>query len=85
MTARLTIAIEEQDKAQLQTIADFRNQSVEAVVSEALRDLIEHDTWFRTAVEQGLQDMREGRTLPHEDVVARARARRAAHEDASKV
>jgi len=84
MTAHVTIAIEDEDKARLQSIADFRNQSIEAMVSDAVRELIEYDAWFRTAVEKGLQDVRDGRTIPHEDVVARALARRLARQDASK-
>jgi predicted transcriptional regulator len=78
MTVHLTIALEEKDKAQLQTIADFRKQSVDAVVSDALRELIEYDTWFRAEATKGLASIDAGRAVPHEDVVDRARQRRLA-------
>ncbi len=84
MTAHLTIALDEAQKAQLDTIAEFRNETAEAVVSQAVQELIEYDKWFRAAVEKGLKDVREGRTTPHEEVVARAKARWLGSESASE-
>lgn len=42
-------------------------------VNEALA----HDRWFREQVEIGLKDMREGRTVPHEEIKRRWADKRA--------
>jgi predicted transcriptional regulator len=83
MTAHLTIPLDDAQKAQLETIAEFRNETAEAVVSQAVQDLIAYDQRFREAVEKGRQDVREGRAVPHEEVVAMAKARRLKRESAS--
>ncbi len=80
MTAHLTIALDEAQKAQLDTIAAFRKETAEAVVSEAVRELIEYDAYFRAAVAKGLASIDAGHSIPHEDVVERARLRRLARE-----
>lgn len=39
--------------------------------------VLEHDRWFREQVEIGLKGMREGRTIPHEEVKRRWADKRA--------
>jgi predicted transcriptional regulator len=80
MTAHLTIALDETQKAQLDTIAEFRNETAEAIVSEAVRELIEYDKWFRAAVAKALASIDAGQSIPHEEILERARLRRVARE-----
>ncbi len=76
MTAHLTIALNDEIKAELELVASARELTPEAVVEEALAHALEHDRWYRSAVEKALDSVCAGRTSSHDAVVARARERR---------
>jgi hypothetical protein len=44
---------------------------------KGVNEALEHDRWFREQVEIGLKDMREGRTIPNEEVKRRWADKRA--------
>ena len=80
MTAHVTIVLDEAQKARLDAIAEYRQEPIEAVVSDAVRELIEYDKWFRAEVAKGLASIDAGLAVPHEEVLERARRRRLLHE-----
>jgi predicted transcriptional regulator len=80
MTAHVTIALDEVQKAQLDAIAEYRQEPIETVVSSAVRELIEYDAWFRAEVAKGLASIDAGLSIPHEEVLERARRRRLLRE-----
>lgn len=47
------------------------------VIEEALRTYVAHELQFLEAVDEGLKAVEEGRTVPHEQVVAEMEQRRA--------
>ena len=77
MTVHVTIELDEALKAKLDAVAEARRRTSSDIVAEAVRELVDEDDAFRAAVEQGLASARAGRLIPHEDVVAHVRARRA--------
>ena len=46
------------------------------VIEEALRRYIERETQFLDAIEEGIRDIEAGRTIPHNDVMAKLSQRR---------
>ena len=70
------ISLDETTLAQLDAVATARSLSREETVREAIKNLTEYELWFRRKVDNGLQDIREGRVLSSEEVDWRADARR---------
>jgi predicted transcriptional regulator len=58
-------------QAKLQRIADQQGRDSESLVNEALEHFVGHREWFVREVEAGLAQVRDGQTLPHEEVVTR--------------
>jgi predicted transcriptional regulator len=77
MTRHVTIELTDAQAAMLDSTAAREATSVEAVVSDLINQRLGYEAKFRAAVEQGLEDVRRGRTLSHEEVVARAKKRQA--------
>ncbi len=64
-------AARRQDRTAAQLIRDY----MRAVVQET-REQDEYEAWFRARVEASRQDIREGRALTHEQIMARQAERR---------
>ena len=64
-------AARRQDRTAAQLIRDY----MRSVVQET-REQDEYESWFRARVEAARQDIREGRALTHEQVMARQAERR---------
>ncbi|QYF87148.1 CopG family ribbon-helix-helix protein [Brevundimonas sp. PAMC22021] len=77
MTVHVTIALDDAVKAKLDALADARRVPVDEIVTQAVSQLAADDAAFHAAVEAGLASLDAGRGVPHEDVVARLRARQA--------
>ena len=50
-----------------QTIKDEARRLVEQLPEDATWEDLQYEIYFRQAVEAGLKDSREGRTVPHEE------------------
>lgn len=77
------ISIDNERLARLDALAAQESTSREALVNQAIDDLLTkadtdaaYEAWFRRKVEAGLRDVREGRVVSHEQIEADAKARR---------
>lgn len=71
----ITARIESDLSDRLGRVATIHGRSKSWVVGKALEAYLDAELAFVEAVEHGLSDMREGRTVPHEEVLARFRGR----------
>ena len=86
------ISIDNDRLARLDALAAQESTSREALVNQAIDDLLTkadtdaaYEAWFRRKVEAGLRDVREGRVVSHEQIEADAKARREKLLAASRV
>ena len=86
------IAVDSDRLARLDALAAQESTSREALVNQAIDDLLTkadtdaaYEAWFRRKVEAGLRDVREGRVVSHEQIEADAKARREKLLAASRV
>ena len=77
------ISIDNDRLARLDALAAQESTSREALVNQAIDDLLTkadtdaaYEAWFRKKVEAGLRDVREGRVVSHEQIEADAKGRR---------
>jgi len=73
---RLVLDIGEREQLELTEMADSRGQSVTDMLAEAARRLLDEDVAFKAAVAEAIAQADNGQLSTHEDVVARAKARR---------
>jgi predicted transcriptional regulator len=59
----------------LARLSTIQGRSKSWVVGKALKSYLDSELAFVEAVEEGQADLREGRTVPHEDVAARIKTR----------
>lgn len=76
----ITARIESELSERLNRLSALQGRSKSWVVGKALKAYLDTELAFVEAVEDGLADLREGRTVAHEDVVARFRQRFGAAE-----
>lgn len=70
----LTISLDTEAMAALDNSANLRHLSREETVREAVIHLARYDAYFRRDVEEGLEDIRNGRTISDEQMNAEAQA-----------
>ncbi len=77
------ISIDNDRLARLDALAAQESTSREALVNQAIDDLLTkadtdaaYEAWFRRKVDAGLRDVREGRVVSREQIEADAKARR---------
>jgi len=83
--ATFTFRVDEALKNEFSTAAKSRDRSSAQLLRDFMRDFVReqqetvaHDTWFRRAVQAGLDSANAGSVVPAEDVEAEAKAWRAA-------
>ncbi|NFV82130.1 CopG family ribbon-helix-helix protein [Magnetospirillum aberrantis] len=76
----ITARIESDLSDRLTRLATIQGRSKSWVVGKALQAYIDTELAFVEAVEDGLADLHEGRTVAHEEVVSRFRQRFGAAE-----
>ena len=76
----ITARIESDLSDRLTRLATIQGRSKSWVVGKALQAYLDAELAFVEAVEVGLADLHDGRTVAHEDVVARFRQRFGAAE-----
>jgi len=64
MEVKLTPKLE----AKLDSIAAKQGRDAKALVAEAVERLVGHDEWFVPEVEKGLEQIKRGEVLEHEEV-----------------
>ena len=86
------ISIDNDRLARLDALAAQESTSREALVNQAIDDLLTkadtdaaYEAWFRRKVDAGLRDVREGRVVGREQIEADAKARREKLLAASRV
>jgi predicted transcriptional regulator len=76
----ITARIDAELAARLSRLSELEGRSKSWLVGEALKSYLEAELAFIEAVEEGRRDLREGRTLSHEEVVAAFRSHSKAAE-----
>jgi predicted transcriptional regulator len=73
---RITIEIDSADHAALTDIAQHVGKSLDEVATSALRARIAEEREWEEAIQAGLADIAAGRTISHEEMLARSVERR---------
>ena len=76
MTRHVTIELTDDQKMRLDTLALHRGAAVESLILEAVDRVLDYDARYRAKVQEGLDDIKSGRTMTHDEVLARGRQRR---------
>jgi predicted transcriptional regulator len=58
-------------QARLSHLAAQQGRDTEALAREAIERLVDYDEWFIGEVEKGLNQVKQGKVLTHEEVGAR--------------
>ena len=73
-TDTLTLRVSEELKDKLGRFAEQTNRTPSAVAERTLEAFLDRELEMMAAVEEGLEDFRLGRTVPHEAAIGRIRA-----------
>ena len=68
MTKHITISLTDAEESHLEAIAQRDLVSVESLASDLVRQGIERQAWLEAIVEEGREDIRQGRVYSHEEV-----------------
>lgn len=79
-TAALTLRVSEQLKEKLVRLATETDRTPSAVAQRGLDAYLDHQLWMLEEIEKSREDFRQGRTVPHEDVMLNAREIIARHK-----
>lgn len=75
MVAKIDITLTDEQQARLSEIAYARQESLVAVVEEAVTEYLDADAEYRKYVEEGLADFAAGRVRDWEEVREELRAK----------
>ena len=73
-TATLNLRVSESLKVRLGQYAERTHRTQSAVTERAMTAFLDQEMEMLDAVDRSLEDFREGRTVSHEDAMARIRA-----------
>ncbi len=73
MQTTTTVRLEQSVINELDSLATKLDRPRSWVIKEAINQFIADDVAFRRAVQEGIDDVQAGRTVPHEKVVSRIR------------
>lgn len=79
MTKHVTVELSDAEEAHLRATAERLETSVEQVLSELVQRQMDYDAWFIRQVQIGIDEADRGELIPHEEVMAELRRRRAAY------
>jgi predicted transcriptional regulator len=77
----ITARIDGELSDRLARLSAMQGRSKSWVVGRALKSYLDAELAFAEAVGEGRADMRDGRTVPHDDVAARFKARFGAKDE----
>ena len=78
MTKTLTFELSEEQAEFLHATAEREERRMDDVVGDLVAQQMAYDAWLRRKVQEGIDELDRGEFFTHEEVVARAKARRAA-------
>lgn len=58
-------------EAKISQLAAAAGRSADQLVLEIVQNYIDHDQWFREQVVEGLEQLDRGKSVSHDDVLAR--------------
>jgi len=70
-----TVRLEPEMRAQLDKMAEQMDRPRAWIIKEAVAQYLERETWFRAAVQQGMDDAEAGRLIDHDEIAARLKAK----------
>ena len=73
-TTTLTVRLPAELKEKLDALAESTQRTKSFLAAEAIADYVARETEIIAGVERGLEDMRAGRVVPHEEAMRRIRA-----------
>lgn len=73
MTTRISITIPDDMRDRLDQVATLRDQETADLIRTALDDYLTREIDIINATAQGMEDVKAGRTVAHDDVMAEAR------------
>ena len=79
-TAALTLRVSEQLKEKLVRLAAETDRTPSAVAQRALDAYVDHQLWMLDEIEKSREDFRQGRTVPHDEVMRKVRETIARHK-----
>jgi predicted transcriptional regulator len=79
-TAALTLRVSQALKDKLARLALETDRTPSAVAERALDSYLDHQLWMLEEIEKSREDFRQGRTVPHEEVMRQAREIIAKHK-----
>ena len=77
MTVHVDVELTEAQKQQLEAIARREDVPLGELIAKLVQSRLDYDAWLRRKVQDGVDAIARGEFLAHEEVVARAEARRA--------
>lgn len=78
--ATLTLRVSEELKDKLSKLAEQTQRTPSALANKALTAFVDHQLWMLAEIDKSLEDFEEGRTVTHEEAMARLRATIARHD-----
>lgn len=72
-TAAMTLRLTQELKDKLARLAAETDRTPSAVAQRGLSDYVDHQLWILEEIEKSREDFRQGRTVPHEEVMRQAR------------
>ena len=70
----VTVRLSPETKAQLERLAGQTRRTKSFLAGEAIADYVERELKIVEAIQRGLEDVKAGRTVPHDVAIARLRA-----------
>jgi predicted transcriptional regulator len=77
MTKTVTFELSKDQAEFLEAAAEREARSVDEVVGDLVKQQMDYDAWVRRKAQEGIDAIERGEVFTHEEVVARAEARRA--------
>lgn len=70
----VTVRLSPETKAQLERLAGQTRRTKSFLAGEAIADYVERELKIVEAIQRGLEDVKAGRTVPHDVAIARLHA-----------
>ena len=68
-TAEITLRVSQDLKDKIDLLAAKSGRSPSEIVQRELSNSIDHQFWVLEEIEKGREDFRQGRTVPHDEVM----------------
>jgi predicted transcriptional regulator len=70
----VTVRLDSATKSRLEELAQHTRRTKSFLAGEAIADYVERELKIVEAIQRGLEDVKAGRTVPHDVAIARLRA-----------